>query len=76
MTKEEQIEAEFIQKLQTLKYSYRPDIRNRETLEANFRQKFEALNRVQLTNAEFGRLLDDIIHADVFAAIRPSPVKA
>jgi Ribonuclease G/E len=33
-------------KLQGLKYEYRPDIRDRAALERNFREKFEALNRV------------------------------
>jgi len=44
----------------------RPDIRDRASLEANFRQKFEALNRVRLTNGEFARLLDDLVSPDVF----------
>ena len=55
--KEEQIEYGFIGTLQKLKYEYRPDITNRATLEANFRGKFEALNRVRLTDSEFARLL-------------------
>lgn len=46
--KEEQIEYGFIGKLQGLKYEYRPDIRDRAALERNFREKFEALNRVHL----------------------------
>ena len=37
------IEYGFIGTLQKLKYEYRPDITNRATLEANFREKFEAL---------------------------------
>ena len=45
-----------------------PDIRDRDTLHANFRRHFEALNRVTLTDAEFARLLDDIITPDVFDA--------
>ncbi len=65
-TKENQIENDFIDKLQELKYTYRPDIRDRETLELNFRQKFEALNRVNLTDNEFSRLLDEIVNPDVF----------
>lgn len=68
MTKENQIEQSLIAKLQDLKYSYRPDIRDKAALEQNFRQKFEALNRVHLTDAEFARLRDEIITADVFAA--------
>ena len=65
-TAERQLEEQFIQKLQTQKYDYRPDIRDRDALERNFREKFEALNRVRLTDAEFERLLDEIITPDVF----------
>jgi len=57
--KEEHIETEFVEKLRSLKYSIRPDIRDRTALEQNFRQKFEALNRVNLTDGEFQRLLFD-----------------
>ena len=53
--KEDQIEYGFIGKLQSLKYEYRPDIRDRATLERNFREKFEALNRVNLSDGEFTR---------------------
>lgn len=67
MTKEQEIENGLIEKLQALKYTYRPDIRDRNALERNFREKFEALNRVRLTDAEFARLLDEIVSADVFA---------
>ncbi len=65
-TKENNIENDFINKLQELKYKYRPDIRNKETLERNFREKFEALNRVHLTDNEFSRLLEEIVSPDVF----------
>lgn len=68
--KEEQIEYGFIGKLQGLKYEYRPDIRDRAGLERNFREKFEALNRVHLTDGEFARLLDDIVTPDVFTAAK------
>ena len=70
MTTESQIERELIAKLTDLKYTYREDIRDRETLEKNFREKFEALNRVHLTETEFSRLLEHIISPDVFAAAR------
>ena len=66
MIRERQIEDIFIQKLRDLKYSYRPDINNRATLEQNFREKFERLNRVHLTDSEFNRLLEDITDSDVF----------
>ncbi len=68
--KEEQVEYGFIGKLQGLKYEYRPDIRDRAALELNFRQKFEALNRVKLTDSEFARLLDEIVTPDVYAAAK------
>jgi type I restriction enzyme R subunit len=62
------IEDLFIQRLVSLKYTYREDIRDREALEKNFRGKFEELNQVRLTDAEFARLLDEIISPDVFTA--------
>src|SRR5690554_1782538 len=70
MTKEQQIENALIEKLKDLKYVYREDIRDKVTLEKNFRDKFEALNYVKLTDSEFARLRDEIINADVFAADR------
>ena len=48
--KEKQIEQSLIKRLKDLKYTSRPDIRDRETLEANFRKHFEALNKVNLTD--------------------------
>ena len=68
MIREKQIEDNFIKRLCDLKYSYRPDICNRETLEKNFRVKFEQLNRVHLTDAEFDRLLDEITDSDVYTS--------
>jgi type I restriction enzyme R subunit len=69
MRRENQIEERFIEKLTgDLKYTYRRDIHDRDSLEQNFRQKFEALNRVHLTDSEFGRLLESIINPDVYAA--------
>jgi len=67
---EQAIEQALIEKLGDLKYSYRPDIRDRAALEKNFREKFEALNRVHLTDAEFTRLLERLVTPDVFAAAR------
>ena len=67
-TKEKQIEDNLIRKLTELKYIYRQDIQNKEALENNFRSKFEALNRVNLTDAEFARLRDELVTADVFVA--------
>ncbi len=68
MIKEAQIEESLVAKLSDLKYSYRSDIRDRNTLEKNFREKFQVLNRVNLTDSEFARLRDDIISADVFVS--------
>ena len=70
VVKEEQIEYGFIGKLQKLKYEYREDIRDRASLERNFRDKFQALNRVNLSDGEFKRLLEDIVTPDVFTAAR------
>ena len=69
--REDTIEYGFIGKLQGLKYEYRDDIRDRAALEKNFREKFEALNRVKLTEAEFARLLDEIVTPDVSPLPRP-----
>jgi type I restriction enzyme R subunit len=69
-TTENQIERDLISKLEDLKYTYRPDIRDRAALEHNFRKHFEALNRVHLTDSEFARLLDSIVTPDVFAAAK------
>ncbi len=68
--REDGVEYGFIGKLQSLKYEYRPDIADRASLEKNFREKFEALNRVRLTDGEFARLLDEIVSPDVFTAAR------
>ncbi len=65
---EKVLEAQFIEKLRDLKYSYRADIRTRTALEANFRAKFESLNHVKLTDSEFARLLEQIITSDTFEA--------
>jgi type I site-specific restriction-modification system R (restriction) subunit len=69
-TTESLIERDLITKLEDLKYTYRPDIRDRAGLVKNFREKFQALNRVQLGDAEFERLVEEIITTDVFAAAK------
>jgi type I restriction enzyme R subunit len=68
MTKEAQIEENLIEQLKELKYIYRSDIVDRKTLEQNFKTKFEALNRVRLSENEFLRLREEIIESDVFEA--------
>lgn len=67
---ERQLEDQLIEKLRDLKYAHRTDIRDRAALEKNFREKFEALNRVRLTDSEFQRLLDEIVTPDVFTAAK------
>ena len=69
-TLEQQLEENLIEKLLSLKYEYRPDIRDRAALEQNFREKFDSLNRVRLTDGEFARLLDEIVTPDVFTAAK------
>lgn len=69
MNREKQIEESFIRKLtEQLKYVYRDDIHDRATLEANFRQKFETLNKVKLSDSEFDRLLEEVVNPDVFVS--------
>src|SRR5262245_56129821 len=65
---ERTLEEELIEKLKDLNYEQRADIRDRAALERNFREKFQALNRVNLTDSEFQRLLEEIITPDVFTA--------
>jgi type I restriction enzyme R subunit len=67
---ERQLEEHLLEKLRDLKFDHRPDIRDRATLEQNFREKFQALNRVRLTDGEFQRLLDEVVTPDVFAAAK------
>ncbi|MCL9800746.1 type I restriction endonuclease subunit R [Pseudomonas sp. AKS31] len=67
-TSEHHIEQALIAKLTDLKYTLRTDIRGRDTLEKNFREKFESLNRVHLTDSEFRRLLDSIVTPDAYNA--------
>lgn len=68
MTTESQIEQQLLEQLIGLKYIHRPDITDRRSLEQNFKQKFEELNRVHLSDSEFLRLREEIINPDVFAA--------
>ena len=70
MTTEAQIEQNLIKKLKDLKYTYREDIRDRESLDANFRDHFQRLNKVNLSDSEFARLRDEIITADIFSAAK------
>ena len=49
MSTERELEDQLVAKLQELKFTHRADIRDRAALEANFRQKFQELNRVRLS---------------------------
>ena len=66
---ESEIENSFIKKLtEDLKYVYRDDIHDRQNLELNFREKFQTLNKVHLTDAEFTRLMEELTNSDVFVS--------
>ena len=66
--KEQQIEETLIRKLSDLKWIHRRDINDRMSLEQNFREKFQTLNNVKLTDSEFKRLMEQIITPDVYSA--------
>ena len=66
--REAKLEQQFIEQLQELNYIYRNEIHNQESLRNNFREKFERLNFVHLSDHEFERLLGEIITPDVFKA--------
>lgn len=68
MRTEYEIENSFIEKLVSLGYVYRTDIKDRYDLEHNFKEHFQRLNRVRLTDAEFIRLKDEILTPEVFEA--------
>lgn len=70
MKNEKQIELSFIEKLKELKYIYREDIKDKASLEENFRKHFQELNRVRLSDSEFTRLKESIITPDVFSAAK------
>ncbi|MBV6503913.1 MAG: Type-1 restriction enzyme R protein [Fimbriimonadales bacterium] len=67
---ERRLEEQLLRTLEDLKYEYRADIRDRASLEENFRRHFQDLNRVNLTDVEFARLLDEIVTPDVFTAAK------
>ena len=66
MKTEQEIEESLITKLQELKYTFRDDICDKESLENNFRFHFEQLNQVRLTDKEFEQLKIQIVSPDVF----------
>ena len=69
-SQERQLEDQLIDNLRDLKYEHRADVLDRGKLERNFREKFEAINRVCLANGKFSRLHDEIITPDFFTAAR------
>jgi type I restriction enzyme R subunit len=71
VTTENKIELDLIAKLQDLKYSYPREIREHETLEQNFRNKFGNLNKVKLTKNKLIRLLK----TNVFKASKSLPFR-
>ena len=70
MKSEAQIETSFIAQLEDLKYTYRDDIKDKASLDANFKYHFEQLNSVKLSDSEFTRLKESIISADVFTSAK------
>lgn len=70
MRNERQIEDSFIGKLEKLNYIYRDDIKDKAALEQNFRNHFQNLNRVNLSDSEFERLKESILTSDIFAAAK------
>ena len=65
---EREPEESLLAGLRGLNCEYRRDSRDRATPETNFREKFEALNRVKLTDGERQRRLDEIVVPDVYQA--------
>ncbi len=63
---EHDIEMDFIHKLEGQQYVYRDDLSTDKDRNNNFRAKFNALNKVELTDNEFNRLLEQLISSDVF----------
>ena len=56
MKNEKQIELSFIEKLKELKYIYREDIKDKASLEENFRKHFQELNEKSNPPAMLGRM--------------------
>ena len=73
---ERDLEEALVSKLKDLKYEYRPDIRDRATLERNFREKFEGLNRVQRQQRVFKTVKEHLdagtLHALAMKTMTPA----
>ena len=68
MQSEAQLEQEFIEALKEQGYTYNEAIKDRQSLEQNFRKHFEKRNYCHLSDSEFNRLKEIIINSDVFKA--------
>ena len=67
MTKEQNIEQNLIEQLKGLKYTHRPDIVDRKTLNKTSKPNLKH-SIVRLSDSEFLRLREEIIEPDVFKA--------
>ena len=67
-TREAEIEARLIEQLVKQGYKYRSDIKDRYDLEKNFKEHFNSLNRVHISDKEFANLKANIIKDNVFDA--------
>lgn len=68
MRSEERIEDALTKKLIELGYTYNEAIKDKNSLNQNFRKHFEQINNVKLTNQEFEKLHNLIVKPDVFEA--------
>ena len=66
MSREKDIEKRLIDRLVSLQYKWREDIRDLSALDNNFRAHFEKLNDVHLTDEEFHRLCTTIVTPHVY----------
>lgn len=68
MQREAQLEQEFIKALEEQGYTYNEAIKDRSSLEQNFRRIFEKRNYCHLSDSEFARLKEMLTISDVFEA--------
>jgi hypothetical protein len=68
VVREGELNVAFIETFRSLKNLVNDTIRDRAVLENNFRANFDELNRVKVTDAEFSRLLEEIITPVSFSA--------
>ncbi|VEU74208.1 type I restriction system endonuclease [Mycoplasmopsis citelli] len=58
---EEQLENDFIKRLENLGYEYRPDINNEDLLKANLREQIQKLNKFEFKDKEWKRFYKEVI---------------